>query len=363
MEELTSTAKAEAYSNTYRNSIANNSLCLGSYAFAWGNKQEATATWFGLLLPDGCRLGATDSLSQLWTGHPPAHPCPALSSLKTNSDQVDPGATVNAVLTASSPGHDPLKVAWILQRDVQNVNTNGATETAPPVFPDSIVRSDSSSAQVKLPMQGGVYRLFAFVHDAHGGAAVANVPIMVKGGSAPTAASATKPAKRASVPFVVYDEADRRGSPYIASGYMGNTGAIKMDEACTENPHAGKTCIKVQYTARDNWAGVVWQDPANDWGDLPGGANITGASRLSFWARGEKGGEKVTFICGLLKSDKPYHDTVLTSLPDVILTPNWKQYTIDLKGKDLTRIKTGFAWTLAGSGEPVTFYLDDIKFE
>jgi hypothetical protein len=36
---------------------------------------------------------------------------------------------------------------------------------------------------------------------------------------------------------------------------------------------------------------------------------------------------------------------------------------IDLEGKDLTRIKTGFVWTLAGQGAPVVFYLDDIRFE
>jgi hypothetical protein len=29
----------------------------------------------------------------------------------------------------------------------------------------------------------------------------------------------------------------------------------------------------------------------------------------------------------------------------------------------LSRIKTGFAWTLAANGHPVTFYLDDIRYE
>ena len=363
VDELTSTAKADAYFNTYRSSIADNGLCLGSYAFAWGSKQEATATWFGLMLPDGSRLGATDALSRMWTGSPPAHTCPVLSGLKADVNQVDPGGTIRVVLSVSSPMNDPLKVTWKLQKDVENVNTNGATEAAPPVYTDAIVHSDSSSAQVRLPVRGGVYRLFAYVHDAHGGAAVANIPILVKGASGSAAAASTAPAKRVQLPFVVYDEADRRARAYIASGYMGNTAAIKMDESCTDQPHAGKTCIKVQYTARDSWGGVVWQDPPNDWGDRPGGANLSGASRLTFWARGEKGGEKVTFICGLIKSDKPYHDTALTQIPDVILTSDWKQYAIDLKGKDLTRIKTGFAWTLAASGQPITFYLDDIRFE
>ena len=56
--EPSSTEKAASYRATYEKSIAGQPLCLGSYAFTWGNKQEATATWFGLLLPDGSRLGA-----------------------------------------------------------------------------------------------------------------------------------------------------------------------------------------------------------------------------------------------------------------------------------------------------------------
>jgi len=31
--------------------------------------------------------------------------------------------------------------------------------------------------------------------------------------------------------------------------------------------------------------------------------------------------------------------------------------------KDLTHIKTGFGFSLADQGGPLTFYLDDIRFE
>jgi hypothetical protein len=144
---------------------------------------------------------------------------------------------------------------------------------------------------------------------------------------------------------------------------MGNTQAIKMDEGCTNNPHAGKNCLRFEYTAADNWAGIVWQDPANDWGDQAGGWNLTGAKKLKFWARGEKGGEVVSFKFGILGSDKKFPDSASGELADTKLTKEWKEYSIDLSGKDLTRIKTGFCWSLAGQGAPVVFYLDDIRFE
>jgi hypothetical protein len=41
----------------------------------------------------------------------------------------------------------------------------------------------------------------------------------------------------------------------------------------------------------------------------------------------------------------------------------WKQYTIDLNERDLGRIKSGFFWSLAGQGKPLTFYLDDIQYK
>jgi len=168
--------------------------------------------------------------------------------------------------------------------------------------------------------------------------------------------------KKATLPFAVYTDAASFDTAYIPSGYMGNTGAIKMDPNCTDKPHSGANCLKVEYTASNNWGGVVWQSPANDWGDQPGGWNITGATKLTFWARGANGGEKVSFLVGIIGADKTYHVTALAKTEQVLKT-TWTQYTIDLSGKDLSCIKTGFGWTLAGSGSPTTFYLDDIKFQ
>jgi len=47
----------------------------------------------------------------------------------------------------------------------------------------------------------------------------------------------------------------------------------------------------------------------------------------------------------------------------VALSKEWTRYEIDVSAQDLTRIKTGFVWTLASPGQPITFYLDDIRWE
>ena len=358
MDELTSTEKVEWYTKPYAANVVNNSkMCLGAYAFIWGSKQEASATWFGMLLPDGTKLNAVDGMTEAWTGKPAPDPCPVIQPLKIDGPRdMDANSPVTVSLDAVEPGGGPLTVHWILAGEPKSYNTGGENEAAPPTYPGAIVKSDNNHADLKIP-GGGRYRLFAYVHNNHGGAAMANLALHVKG------PEIAMPVGKLPLPVVVYDEDSREHLPWIPSGYMGNTGAIKMDGSCKDNPHSGKTCQKWVYDAGDNWAGVVWQSPANDWGKLPGGYNLTGAKKLTFWARGEKGGEKVSFLFGILGAKEPYHDSDKGELKDVRLTTDWWQYSIDLHGMDLSCIKTGFGWTLGGQGAPITFYLDDIQWE
>ena len=200
--ELTSTEKAARYAATYEKGVLGQPLCLGSYAFTWGSKQEATATWFGLLLPDGDKLGAVDTLTRLWSGHAPAALCPTISSLTVSgSPQVTAGDTVHATLTASDPQNDPLTVQWVLQADPAAYKTGGGPEDSLPTYPGAIMASDAKSATVTLPAPGA-YRLYAYARNTQGGAAVANV-------SLDAAKSDAKAVKKAALPLVVYSEGGR----------------------------------------------------------------------------------------------------------------------------------------------------------
>jgi hypothetical protein len=170
--------------------------------------------------------------------------------------------------------------------------------------------------------------------------------------------------KAAKLPFVIFSEKGSETNHHVPSGWMGNIKAIRLDEGCRMQPHSGATCLRLEYQDAGGWGGVVWQDPANDWGNAPGGWNLTGAKRLVFWARGDKGGELVScFKFGVIGADRKFHDTASGSLNAVQLTPAWKQYSIDVSDKDLSCVKTGFAWIVVGQGKPVVFYLDDISFE
>ncbi len=172
------------------------------------------------------------------------------------------------------------------------------------------------------------------------------------------------PATKATLPCKIYGNADDEGEGlFVASGWMGSTDAIELDDSWKEKTHTGSSCIRVSFSDPKGWGGVAWQNPANNWGDDEGGVDLTGAKQLSFWARGEKGGEVVDFKLGMIQKNKPYWDTAKVSLEKVKLTAEWKQYVIPLTGKDLSRIVTGFAFAVKGKHDPVTFYLDDMVIE
>lgn len=363
--ELTSTQKGPIYAEVYNALAADKANCLGSYSFLWGAKVEATTSWFGMFLDDGSKLAAVDAMTQAWTGQSPKDLCPKITRFEIEGKyEMKPGATVKIKLVAKDPEGESLKVQWRLMRDSHTYLTGGDKVDAPPSFPDNIVSADGKGCTLTLPDTGGIYRVYAIVKDPQGNAAIANLPLSAGADpnkAAPQAGKMT-PGESMKLPAVVYAEGGQK-VPWTAAGYMGNTAAVKVDLGHVDNPKNGVSCIKVSYAAADQWAGVVWQDPINDWGDVAGGYDLRGAKALAFWARGEKGGEIVNFGFGVLGADKKHPDSGTGNLKALRLTDQWRRYRVEIgKDVDMQRIKTGFYWSTEGQGATVTFYLDDIQY-
>lgn len=180
--EMTSTAKAEIYRTAYQKSVSGNSgQCLGSFAFLWGNKQEATSTWFGMLLKDGSKVEAVDVMTELWSGKAPANRCPKIETLVLDGEnEVSGGTVVQVKLKASDPENDSLQVKWVVMGETVEYLSAGQEEKIPPTYPGAVIAGTSTLAKVKLPNKSGGYRIFAYIYDGQGGAAVGNIPIFVK---------------------------------------------------------------------------------------------------------------------------------------------------------------------------------------
>lgn len=47
----------------------------------------------------------------------------------------------------------------------------------------------------------------------------------------------------------------------------------------------------------------------------------------------------------------------------ICVVTQWKQYSLDLAGKNLKCSKTGFGWIVGGQSDGVTFYIDDVRHD
>ncbi len=166
----------------------------------------------------------------------------------------------------------------------------------------------------------------------------------------------------------VYTDAKAPDNHFVPSGWMGDYNDIKMNDVFLTNPHSGSTSIQIIYTNAATqgarWAGIYWQNPPNNWGTRPGGFDLTGAKKVTFWIRGEKGGERIEEVkIGGITGE--YADSDVAGIGPIVLTTEWQQFTIDLDGKDLSTISGGFCWAtnLDVNPDGATFYLDDIKYE
>lgn len=149
---------------------------------------------------------------------------------------------------------------------------------------------------------------------------------------------------------------------FIPSGYMGDTKNIRLVKNYSDNSRPDSLCTKITYQpGSEGWAGVSWQFPANNWCTKKGkDFSGVGYTTVTFWVRGENGGEEIKF-----KSGQDCGDTYSTDEMTKILGKSWTKVTIDLKGQNLSNVTGAFIWVADGKASPgtITFYVDDVQYE
>ena len=181
--EATANEKAASYYATQQMVTGDSkNICLGSYAFLWGDKQEATATWYGMFLKSGEKLPQADAMSFAWTGSWPPNRCPKLKSLTTSVTEktVGPGIDANATADAVDPGSQPLQYEWSVVEENKVGGVGGDDEAVPPSHPECITSPPDKTLTFKTPTTPGAYRLCLVIRNGKGGATTANVPFLVQ---------------------------------------------------------------------------------------------------------------------------------------------------------------------------------------
>lgn len=171
-------------------------------------------------------------------------------------------------------------------------------------------------------------------------------------------------------PFYVYADASAPQNHFVPEGWIGCSSCIHIDENYQSNVFRGASCIRIDYVPQpenaQKWAGVYWWDPPDsNWCEKSGGFDLSKWTKLTFWARGDRGGEVAEFKVGGLQNAKGVScdslQPAITTHPPV-LTTAWTKYTISLYGQDLSHIAAGFVW-VTDSNQEATIYLDEIRFE
>jgi exo-beta-1,3-glucanase (GH17 family) len=173
-----------------------------------------------------------------------------------------------------------------------------------------------------------------------------------------------------SVPFPVYQEWPADAGHFVPSGVMGDPNSASVFECDRTDPHGGDMAARAMFvpTGPKGWGGVYWQYPENNWGMDSNGKALRWANKLTFWARGAKGGEKVEFfVGGIGTTQTTYPDSVRPSVSTgfIALENTWQEYTINLTGQDLSRVNGGFGWSAnqCANQQGAIFFLDDIAFQ
>lgn len=184
--EQSSHEKAESYQERYEKYISGDSeMCIGSFVFLWGQKQETTSTWYGLFSQDGLSSEAIDRLHMIWKNAKPSNHAPILESSRLNglskfdTPTVVSGDKCTANIQVKDLDGDRLKIKCYVIPESTDIKSGGDAELAPQPVTGLGMRERNGEVTFYAPGNTGNYRLFIFAYDGKGTYAYENIPFVV----------------------------------------------------------------------------------------------------------------------------------------------------------------------------------------
>ena len=184
--ELHSSAKADTFLRAYRDILVPlDGQLIGSYAFFWGQKQERTPTWFGMLSDNGDLTEVVDVMQYAWTGAWPENRTPRVESMlldgrsATQSVRLAPDRTYEAEIDVGDPDGDMISYRWELKPESTATSGGGDYEASLPNLEGYLSNPGAATTSLSAPPPGK-YRLFAYASDDEGRMAHANIPFLVE---------------------------------------------------------------------------------------------------------------------------------------------------------------------------------------
>ena len=161
-------------------------LCLGSYCFLWGQKQESTATWHGMFLSNGNPTEAVDVMQYCWTGEWPESRAPSIKDISLENigwrkDHIlDSSTQATLNIDYNKYNNNKIIVEYILFPEAFSNKIGGDIQKSPDPIEFEIVKKSETELTFVSPNKKGAYRLFAYVKNEIGQSSVANIPFIVQ---------------------------------------------------------------------------------------------------------------------------------------------------------------------------------------
>jgi len=342
--------KYDAIANGYPNWIQNKPANLGVFVFHYANGSNFAAPWLFTHFKNMTRPQYW-AIREAYTGNKPINAVPEIKTFELTDSEVKSGTWI------------PVKLDILdLENETLNVSFSYNQRTGSRIRRDQINilehRGDIKNGfEIQLPKEDGAIKVYAIVKDSYNNVGIASTGIIVKD---TTAKNRKYLVPKVSLPFYVYK--DGENDPYAASAFMGNHKAMDVDPRHKGDVYSGKSALKISYNQEYDWYGLGLVNPANDWGEILGGYDISGAEKFVFWAKANKKKVVATIGFGLIGKDKPFPDTAKKSV-EIKLTTKWKEYSINVKKLDLSCIRSGLTIFSNSYGSSQTIFVDNVVFE
>lgn len=348
-QEPTDQQKYDAIAKGYPNWIANQPSNLGAFVFHYGDGNHYGSPWHHTH-HTGAYRPQYWAIREAYTEEKPVNNVPVIENFELPEGEFKSGSWIPVTLKAFDFENEKLKFSF--HYNYRNGSRIRRNQINPLVYGGSL----ESGFEIQLPKEHGAIKVYINVKDSYNNVGIASTAIKVTDEEAKNKKYLVPKVK---LPFYVYKDGDEM--PYAPSAYMGNYKKMTVNTKDTTDVYSGTAALKISYDYHYNWYGLGMVNPANDWGDILGGYDISGATKFSFWAKASESPITAKIGFGLIGKDKPYPDTAKESI-EIKLGTKWKKYTIKLKKQDLSCIRSGFTLFSQSYGAGHDIYIDEVVF-
>ncbi|MGL1903331.1 MAG: hypothetical protein OCC49_14420 [Fibrobacterales bacterium] len=348
--------KFEMVVSGYTKWVEKRKYCIGGFLSEYGRGKTYDAHWMNFYFGN-YRRPQYWAARKLFTGKRPFNAIPEIIEFTVpNKKKYQTGDWIPVTAQYRDNEGDFVKVEFYY--NIQN----GSDKKQAAITPLEFVELGSGEYKVRAPEEYGVIKIYFFAKDANFNLGSATSSIEVIGLPGGTKGSDGKLfGLKTQLPFYLYKDYEEE-LPYSPSGLVGNVEEVTLSLNETEDIYSGTSALRIDYGDDEGWFALSFQDPAGDWWSRPGGYNLNGATQLSFWAKATENEVTITCRVGLYNDSRPFHDTGLIA-SKVLLTTEWRHYSIDLTKIDLSNIKTGLTIIGHGIDDDYSIYMDEVVFK